>query len=139
MKKEELKRDPVAEKLLSVVEYSKNNSTKIIALIFVIALFVSGIGYYQNSQNQLVFESKLAVDEIMFAVAGATKIKSGHLANSMCPIFISSSRSSRLVLSEFPERYSTEAEVIKVIALSVATHFTCLPAFLNSRINSNDL
>tara|TARA_B100000676_G_scaffold45321_1_gene43656 strand:- start:5568 stop:6287 length:720 start_codon:yes stop_codon:yes gene_type:complete len=65
MKKEELKRDPVAEKLLSVVEYSKNNSTKIIALIFVIALFVSGIGYYQNSQNQLVFESKLAVDEIM--------------------------------------------------------------------------
>ena len=65
MKKEELKRDPVAERLLSVVGYIKNNNTKIIGLIIVIILIVSGIGYYQNSQNQLVFESKLAVDEVM--------------------------------------------------------------------------
>ena len=28
MKKDELKRDPVAEKLLSAVEYIKNNNTK---------------------------------------------------------------------------------------------------------------
>lgn len=65
MKKDELKRDPIAEKLLSAVEYIKNNNTKIIGLIVVIVLIVSGIGYYQNSQNQLVFESKLAVDEVM--------------------------------------------------------------------------
>ena len=65
MKKDELKRDPVAEKLLSAVEYIKNNNTKIIGLIVIIILIVSGIGYYQNSQNQLVFESKLAVDEVM--------------------------------------------------------------------------
>ena len=65
MKKDELKRDPVAEKLLSAVEYIKNNNIKIIGLIVFIVLIVSGIGYYQNSQNQLVFESKLAVDEIM--------------------------------------------------------------------------
>ena len=65
MKKDELKRDPVAEKLLSAVEYIKNNNAKIIGLIVVIVLIVSGIGYYQNSQNQLVFESKLAVDEVM--------------------------------------------------------------------------
>ena len=65
MKKDELKRDPVAEKLLSAVEYIKNNNIKIIGLIVFIVLIVSGIGYYQNSQNQLVFESKIAVDEVM--------------------------------------------------------------------------
>ncbi len=65
MKKDELKKDPIAEKLLSVVEYFKNNSTKIIIAIVFVALIISGLGYYQNSQNELVYKSKLAVDEVM--------------------------------------------------------------------------
>jgi hypothetical protein len=66
----------------------------------------------------------------MLAVAGATKTKSGHLANSIWPIFISCSRSSRLVLNELPDRYSIDAAVTNVMAFSVATHFISLPAFL---------
>ena len=65
MKKEELKRDPVAEKLISAVEYTKNNISKIIGLVIIILILVTSFGYYQNSKSELSFESKLAVDEIM--------------------------------------------------------------------------
>ena len=65
MKKEELKKDPVAEKLISAIQYSKNNSSIIILCLAVIVLLVAGMSYYQNINNKYQSDSKLAVDEIM--------------------------------------------------------------------------
>jgi predicted negative regulator of RcsB-dependent stress response len=65
MKKEELKKDPIAEKLVAAVEFSKNNSsTMFLGLTIIISIFV-GISYYQNSNEEYQLESKIAVDEVM--------------------------------------------------------------------------
>ena len=65
MKKEELKKDPIAEKLVSVVQYSKNNSSIIFLGLIIIVLIVVGISYYQNTSTKYQLDSKLAVDEVM--------------------------------------------------------------------------
>ena len=65
MKKEELKKDPVAEKLVAAVKYSKNNSSIIFLGLIVIVLIVVGISYYQNTSTKYQLDSKLAVDEVM--------------------------------------------------------------------------
>ena len=65
MKKEELKKDPVAEKLVSAVKYSKDNSSIIFLGLIVIVLIVVGISYYQNTSTKYQLDSKLAVDEVM--------------------------------------------------------------------------
>ena len=65
MKKEELKKDPIAEKLVSAVQYSKNNSSIIFLGLIVIVLVIVGISYYQNTSNKYQLDSKLAVDEVM--------------------------------------------------------------------------
>ena len=65
MKKEELKKDPIAEKLVSAVKYSKDNSSIIFLGLIVIVLIVVGISYYQNTSTKYQLDSKLAVDEVM--------------------------------------------------------------------------
>ncbi len=65
MKKEELKKDPVAEKLISAVQFSKNNTSSIFLVLVLIVIIVVGITYYQNKNNEYELKSKLAVDEIM--------------------------------------------------------------------------
>lgn len=65
MKKEELKKDPVADKLISAIQFSKNNSIAIFSGLFIVVLIVISISYYQNSNNEHQLESKLAVDEVM--------------------------------------------------------------------------
>ena len=65
MKKEELKKGPIAEKLVAAVEFSKNNSsTMFLGLTIIISIFI-GISYYQNSNEEYQLESKIAVDEVM--------------------------------------------------------------------------
>ena len=65
MKKEELKKDPVAEKLVAAVEFSKNNSSTVFVGLAIIILIFVGISYYQNSNEEYQLESKIAVDEVM--------------------------------------------------------------------------
>ena len=65
MKKEELKKDPIAEKLISSVQFFKNNTSSMFLGLIAIILIVAGISYYQNANNQYQLESRLAVDEIM--------------------------------------------------------------------------
>lgn len=65
MKKEEIKKDPIAEKLISAIQYSKNNSAAIMVGLIVIASIIGGLSYYQNLNDEYQSNSKLAVDEIM--------------------------------------------------------------------------
>ena len=65
MKKEELKKDPVAEKLVAAVEFFKNNSSTVFVGLAIIILIFVGISYYQNSNEEYQLESKIAVDEVM--------------------------------------------------------------------------
>jgi len=65
MKKEEIKKDPIAEKLISAIQYSKNNSATIMVGLIVIASIIGGLSYYQNLNDKYQSNSKLAVDEIM--------------------------------------------------------------------------
>lgn len=65
MKKDEIKKDPIAEKLISAIQYSKNNSATIMVGLIVIASIIGGLSYYQNLNDKYQSNSKLAVDEIM--------------------------------------------------------------------------
>ena len=65
MKKEELKQDPVAEKIVAAVQFAKNNTVSIFLGIVVIMLIVVGLSYFNKTSEHYALESKLAVDEIM--------------------------------------------------------------------------
>ena len=65
MKKDEIKKDPIAEKLISAIQYSKNNSASILVGLIIIASIIVGLTYYQNLNNKYQEDSKLAVDKIM--------------------------------------------------------------------------
>ena len=65
MKKEELKQDPIADKLLGAIKFSKKNSNYLIFGIFVILVIVAGLGYLQNKNQNYQSNSRLAIDEVM--------------------------------------------------------------------------
>ena len=68
MKRQELKQDPVAEKIVKGINYAKNNIIIIFLGLLVIVGIVMGVSYYNQSNNEYELNSKLAVDEIMIAL-----------------------------------------------------------------------
>ena len=68
MKRQELKQDPVAEKIVKGINYAKNNVFIIFLGLLVLAGIVMGISYYNQTNNEYELNSKLAVDEIMIGL-----------------------------------------------------------------------
>jgi len=68
MKRQELKQDPVAEKIVKGINYAKNNIFIIFLGLVVIVGIVMGVSYYNQSNDEYQLNSKLAVDEIMIAL-----------------------------------------------------------------------
>lgn len=83
MKKDEIKKDPIAEKLISAIQYSKNNSASILVGLIIIASIIIGLSYYQNLNNKYQEDSKLAVDKIMIELINNGLNDPDYYANNL--------------------------------------------------------
>ena len=80
-----------------------------------------------------------AILAIILHVAGATKIKSAHFANSICPIEASAEGSSNESETVSPLTACMVSGVIKCLADSVITTFTSQPESFNRLTSSAHL
>ena len=82
MKKEELRYDPVHDKIAAIIDYIDNNKNIAIQIVAVVALTVGGWGYYSGLQKDKVNISKALVGVAQNAYnAGQTDIAISELKN----------------------------------------------------------
>ena len=82
MKKEELRYDPVHDKIAAIIDYIDNNKNIAIQIVAVVALIVGGWGYYSGLQKDKVNISKALVGVAQNAYnAGQTDIAISELKN----------------------------------------------------------
>ena len=80
MKKEELRYDPVHDKIAAIIDYIDNNKNVAIQIVVVVALTVGGWGYYSGLQKEKVNISKALVGVAQNAYnAGQTEIAISEL------------------------------------------------------------
>mgnify|MGYP006103892791 CR=1 FL=1 len=65
MKKEELRKDPVAEKIVRGIKYAKDNILFMLLGLSVVVAAVMGVTHLKVTNDEYEINSKLAVDEIM--------------------------------------------------------------------------
>ena len=82
MKKEELRYDPVHDRIAAIIDYIDNNKNIAIQIVAVVALTVGGWGYYSGLQKDKVNISKALVGVAQNAYnAGQTDIAISELKN----------------------------------------------------------
>ena len=82
MKKEELRYDPVHDKISAIIDYIDNNKNIAIQIVAVVALTVGGWGYYSGLQKDKVNISKALVGVAQNAYnAGQSDISISELKN----------------------------------------------------------
>ena len=82
MKKEELRYDPVHDRIAAIIDYIDNNKNIAIQIVAVVALTVGGWGYYSGLQKDKVNISKALVGVAQNAYnAGQTDISISELKN----------------------------------------------------------
>jgi len=82
MKKEELRYDPVHDRIAAIIDYIDNNKNIAIQIMVVVALAVGGWGYYSGLQKDKVNISKALVGVAQNAYnAGQTDISISELKN----------------------------------------------------------
>ena len=82
MKKEELRYDPVHDKIAEIIDYIDNNKNRAIQIVVVVALTVGGWGYFSGLQKDRVNMSKGLVGVAQNAYnAGQTDISISELKN----------------------------------------------------------
>ena len=80
MKKEELRYDPVLDKITAIIDYIDNNKNIAIQILVVVALTVGGWGYYSGLQKDRVNVSRALVGVAQNAYnAGQTDIAISEL------------------------------------------------------------
>ena len=82
MKKEELRYDPVHDKIAAIIDYIDNNKNRAIQIVVVVALTVGGWGYFSGLQKDRLNISKALVGVAQNAYnAGQTDIAISELKN----------------------------------------------------------
>ncbi len=58
MKKEELRYDPIHEKLLNILEYLESNKNSVFQILLALVILVGGWGYYAGNQRSMLMEAR---------------------------------------------------------------------------------
>jgi predicted negative regulator of RcsB-dependent stress response len=58
MKKDELRYDPIHEKLLNILEYLESNKNSVFQILLALVVLVGGWGYYAGNQRSMLMEAR---------------------------------------------------------------------------------
>ena len=65
MKREELKRDPVADKIVKAVKYFQDNKIMVFIIFLILFSTIIGISWTVNAKDNEDSDAKIAIDEVM--------------------------------------------------------------------------